>query len=529
MKNNPKYYQLLAHSAVALAYPQQAIHWFNLLQQENELNVSDKLTFASLLESQGMNASAAELRYSVFSQLDTELKKLPQGEISYRSLLSLFASPVLAETLAMLDAKKDITTAKLDELARFYFAQNALDKLQFYVTSALLTDTRVSENLQFVLANAQNDHQTLHRLVKQGVGLSNFEKAIALEKLGHTKQAWQYAENALNQATSHPDIVTIKRFLVVLHPQRTHALRATHQLFDSWHTSRSELGYYLPVNDNQWQLFARVDNASTKNRLLPDYRATQLAVQSNSHFSSSPWNVGLTATDRFGKAKLGGFVSWQYRAHRFQSTLKLAKNQQTTQSEALWLMGDEDRLELQSNVQITSRENISLTLHKSQFHSHFGDKIGSQTGIMLRANEKLFFEPRWEVYAQYDYQTATIETKPLAKLNAALVSNKLRRNNQPPLRGQDFLAPKFHRIGIGQRIAHGEVGQPGAIATTPRYWLDTAITYNLVEKRTALSANAGIGVPILGNDELFFTGTWQSADRNNQKNLTLTLGYYFEF
>lgn len=526
-KSNPRYYQVLAYSAIALSYPQQALHWFSLLQQDSELSVSDKLTLANLFESQGMNSSATQLRYQVFSQLEEKLKKLPDGEITYRSLVSLFSSPALAKALAILDANKKITTAKLDEVARFYFSQNGLDKLQFYITSALLNDQKTSESLQLVLANAQNDQQTLHRLIRQETKLSNFEKAIALEKLGHTKLSWQYAENALNQTSNHTDIQAIKHFLVSLHPQRTHALRATYHFFDSWHANRSELAYYLPVGDNQWQVFTQVDKTSSNNKLLPDYQAKQLVIQTNRLFNNSPWNAGVTLHERFGETKLGGFASWQYHTHHFHGTLKLEKNKQTTQSEALWLMGDEDRIELQGSLQLTRRENISLSLNKSQFHSHFDDKIGSQIGGMLRFDEKLFFEPRWQVYIQYDHQKNTLESKPFVTLNTELVNKQGLLNR--PLLGSDFLSPEFKRISIGQRIAHGEVGQPGAIATAPRYWLDTTFGYNLLAKRNELSANAGIGMPIAGNDELFLTGTWQSANSNNQKNLTLTLGYYFKF
>ena len=98
-----------------------------------------------------------------------------------------------------------------------------------------------------------------------------------------------------------------------------------------------------------------------------------------------------------------------------------------------------------------------------------------------------------------------------------------------PFYVQDFITDKYQKVSIGQRFEHGIVSQPGAMVPGSRYWLDTAVHFNMLEQQLEFSVNSGFGLPVFGNDELFMKTHWQSADKNGKESLNLSIGYFLTF
>ena len=82
---------------------------------------------------------------------------------------------------------------------------------------------------------------------------------------------------------------------------------------------------------------------------------------------------------------------------------------------------------------------------------------------------------------------------------------------------------------IGQRFSNGDTSTPSITETYPSYWIDTAVGYNFIQDEVVFDIAAGIGLPVFGNDELYMSTLWQSADKSGEKNLNLSVGYYLTF
>ena len=154
---------------------------------------------------------------------------------------------------------------------------------------------------------------------------------------------------------------------------------------------------------------------------------------------------------------------------------------------------------------------------------YFGEEIANNLSVSIKAQEAIFHnDPSWSVYTQYVYEKADLKSKNLNNL-----ANKLDYNRA--ISSDRFLSKKYSQISVGQRLSSGNVGTPGTIISYPDYWLDTSVGYNLIQKQMVFDIQTGVGLPVFGNDELYMSALWQSADKTGDKNLNLSLGYYSIF
>ncbi len=522
--NSASLYQAFAIAAQQLGLLQQADFWFERLNNTEFMSAADRLNWATLSEQQGNVAKAQILRWQVFSQLSAELKQSPDGEVSYRSLVSLFVSPALSNSMLTQTFLSNLQVLDVESLLA-YPSLGALQKLAVLQANSQLQNADFNDGVQLALALAQDNKEVVYNLVYNSASLSPLERASAIAQYGENSQAWLWAEESLDTHTGKRELASHQSFLAQLHPLRSHGLRYEHEIKDSWNLESENLRYYRPVGDGQWLLASSYDHGKPVSNLLDNYnhKSAQVSWRFRPQNYISSGELGVFVGSRHGQQNVGQFAKINLATTgRISHSFDIQHNMPTEQSENLYMLALEDKAQWQMNWQPTRYEQLSFNLSHSSFTTDFGDDIATQWQGSLRLSEQFSFTPMWQTYIQYDHQQNSLERGPLEYVSMYL-------NRPEPVIAEDFITPKYRRLAIGQQLIHGNVGEPGRDVPGIRYWLDTAIGYNFISDESDFSANAGLGVRIFGSDELFVKGVWQSADQNGRESLTLNIGYFYDF
>jgi len=290
--------------------------------------------------------------------------------------------------------------------------------------------------------------------------------------------------------------------------------------------------YYQPTEEGQWRIDLSQQHADTsalftnilvgnEKRLKLKYRKKYASLTENTTFR---WSASIDIADGLGDLRTGISADLEFSIDRYwQSKIKLGFANAYEASQLATLAATDNVVGLILDYSPTKRERLSLGFNFHDLNNRFGDDIGLGWDSSIRISERLFFsDPGWEIYGGLNVQKFSLNSKPLDKTNLSL-----QFLNNRPIVSNDFIDTKYAHVGIGQRFSHGVLMSEGATVPSPRYWLDTAIGYNLISARPDVTISSGLGWRILGDDELSFSLDWQSQDVNGDASLQIALGYYY--
>lgn len=517
-------FQALAYSAQLLGEYAHANIWYNNLDREGLASAADYLSWANMSVQRGNEAKALQLRWKVLKELRTQLKALQGGEISYRSLLSIFVSPAYANSQLHKDLQQEITASDVESLIQGQ-SLSGIQKIALLQAHTSLSNSDYSDTVQLAIALSQKNHALVQTIVHQSTTLTDIERVSALDAIGKSSTAWLKGQRFLNHRTNMQDLYPLKNMLAASHNNHSHGVLLGQKLYDTWQVSEQKFEYYRPFSSGHYTLSYRQQSGETDTLEVNNYKKNLLTLdwRNSSIGSYQLLNLGLQVREGFGQTNFAqyGSINWQS-SPKISHQINFKHQMPSQQSENLFLFGNEDRLNYQFNWQPTRYENMSIGLSRALFHSEFSEPIGKQWHSSIRFNQQLNFAPNWQLYTQYDYQNNTLDNRDLAKLSSQLGLIQ-------PITPEAFLSPKYSHLSIGNQIFRGQLGTPGRDIPEFRYWLDTGIGYNFVEQAIDYSINIGLGTRVFGNDELFLQGDWQSADQNSRENLILNLGYFIDF
>ncbi|OEY69023.1 tetratricopeptide repeat protein [Rheinheimera salexigens] len=492
LQQDSTFYQPFAYAAQLLGLTAQANVWYQRLDNSEYASAADKLAWAILLEQQGNASQAQSLRWQVLSQLSEQLRQLPQGELSYRALLSLFVSPAYAlakQNQALLQATTGLDTSNLITELFTDVSDKSLQKLAYWQAHTVLDKANFNDSIQLAIALAHEDYATIKAIATATNNLTAFERATALSKIGENFAAWQWAEQALNATTEKQQIAPLQRFLANNHNLNSHGVRYEHTNRDSWKVNTEQLRYYQPIYDGLFSLDYQFEHGSPASTIIDDYNRDLLQLNwktINSHFinglSFTALELSLSVSNRFEQTIIGQQLSasWQS-SPRISQQLEIRLKMPSEQSENLYLLANENRLQWRGAWQANRFEQVSLTLAAAEFNTDFSDTVGQQLQASLRISEQLSFHPYWQLYSQFDYHKNSLSSQPLTAVSAYFNSGNV-------LTASDFINPNYRRLTLGQQIMHGNVGVPGPDDKPPRFSLDTAVGYNLLTAKLDYSA-----------------------------------------
>ena len=190
-------------------------------------------------------------------------------------------------------------------------------------------------------------------------------------------------------------------------------------------------------------------------------------------------------------------------------------------------LGQRDSLWVKGQHGFSARDQLSWELSQNRFSTRAGDALGNGQEVKLEVAHTLEFEgPNWVVRAGVDYQRNSVKSRDLSDLNSLLkpeyeqedienqdgdVIGSRVVNVATPLTAQDLLQERYGQVYVASSWRRG---MPGALnRTKPQYtWLvDVTAGWQWVDKNFNYGVDAGIGMELLGDDELALKVGYQSA------------------
>ena len=516
--NNSDLIPLMAYAAQALDNTLHSQFWYQQLYESGQASATDLLSYAILMQERGNEALAQALRWQVVSTMAEELRAQPDGEISYRSLLSIFVGPAYASAALSQALAEGVDAEEINSIL-FTQSQNGLQRIAYWQAIGTLENNQLNETVQLALALARRDERTILTLALQGQDLTALERASSLAQIDRRQLAWQYGEQALNPGLSSNELAPIQRLLASEHWHRSHGWSYSYSGTPSYGMGGSELEYYRPLEDGQLQISYVDSRADQPSFFTEDYASKSLTLG----WQDPDDNYQFGFQQRYGQSHVSAQIDTQWQLGPWLSpSASFFWNTPATQSENLTLAGRQSGLQLGTTWQLSSRTSLNANVQARQFRSDYSERIGDSKQVSLRLSDTLQRVPIWQIYTQYDLQENDIASGELTRLMA-------RAGTALPVTPDAFLSDRFHRFAIGQRISHGSIGRPGPDVKGARYLLDTSMGYNFELEEIDLNVSFGLGVRVFGGDELSVTGSWQNADINGQTSTQLNVKYFMDF
>lgn len=527
LADNPDVWLAFASVNQQLGNLEHALLWYKqLLTHTTDVSPSILLNYATVLEENGQLDSAYQLRHYVLTQKRAALLSMKDGDINHRALIGLFTDPRFA--LSMIEAKATHTPSpeRTAELFSHYLANNQTDRLLFWHQRTTLSQYPLPDWQRLALAMQRDDLATIEKLLEQSVNLATGDQYVALQKLGRHQKAWKKGERKLGTTSNKAKEAQLRRIHALQNPDKNHSLRGQAVSISHWGINRYSLDYYAPHQYGFWRLgtdYQRADAPDVLGLTVIDAEH-RIRARYRHQLLKSYFELGLDIAQGVGDQRLG--LNGNYHliiGDALQLKVNAGVNSHIETSDLLTIAGQDNTIGIQAIYQPTLRESISLRVNFHDLETRFGDAIGQGWDMNFRLTEHLYFnDPAWQAYLDVSMHEIAQNHGPLKGINQWAKSGNT-------ITSQDFITQQYQRVAIGQRISRGVPGQPGSSVPTIRYWLDTSLGYNLLNSQPDLSIDAGLGIPILGSDELYLSTRWQTQDRNGNEALQLSFGYYYSF
>lgn len=506
---------------------QEANGWYRqILLQEDGADLSTLLNYASLLDQQENAEAAYQIRRYIVEQKTEQLLALDDDQLSFRELVSIFMGERFAYSMIENKALSTPTANRTIELFGHYLANNQGDRILLWQQKSALGKYTLPEWQQLALAIQKKDKQAINHLLENAINVPVTDQNAALQMVGKHQQAWEQGQSQIGKISNKQTENQLKRSHVAQHPNKTHGIRSQVTNISQWDVTRYSLDYYAPHQYGYWRLGTDYQQSDAPQKLTGASIDDEFRLRAKYAYQTddSLWVFGVDLADGLGDQRFG--INGEYQTNwrdYFSIGARFGLNNHIEASELLNIAGEDDYIGLNFSYQPTSRESLALQVNYHNVSTRFDDDIGKGWDINLRASEQLFFaDPAWQIYGDVTLQNIDLDNDDLSGINSWY-------KGSTPLVSGDFIEDKYQRIAIGQRFWHGDPGQPGATAPSPRYWLDSSVGYNVEESRADLTLSAGLGWRVIGNDELYLTTNWQSQDRNGDSSLNITFGYYYSY
>lgn len=516
-----------ASASQQLGFNHDADVWYRqILLNDATPEPSVLLNYVQLLEQQGSGEKAFQLRRYLLKSKTDELLALPDGDISYRSLVRMLIGERIATQLTEENALSNPSDNTVSELYGNYLAYTHGEKILFWQQRTALGKYKIPEWQQLSLALQKKDRMEVERILSHAVNLPKADENAALQYIGKHQEAWQQGQSNVGRMADKTAENQLRRVHVLQHPAKTHSIRAQHTQITHWNVDRSSLDYYSPHYHGNWRLGMDHQKAGAPDQLSNTNIDDEFRLRGRyqHQLSESYWALGFDLADGIGDQRLGINGEYQFAVDDYlRLGVRFGLNSHIEASQLLNIAGQDNLLGFNLAYQPTARESIAFQFNLHDLSTRFDDDIGQGWDLNLRVAEQFFFsDPAWQVYADVTMQDVNLSNDPLTGIDHW-------HNENTPLTSSDFIEDKYQRVGIGQRVWHGDPGQPGATVPSPRYWFDSSLGYNFSSSQVDVTLSAGLGWRIIGNDELYVSTDWQSQDRNGDESLKVSLGYYYGF
>lgn len=516
--------QLLGKNADALA-------WYALYLDENSADWLVQSAYADALQAAAYVEKAQRLRLKLTRSVDQQQAAMtPQRYATWLRLLASSYSPRLARARAGKD--QDGSPAMLQQWFERQMAlldsTNQAAQKDAWLEWARSNGLRIDRYEQLSEALRNRNHDEMKRLLAES-GLDPAQRVEILNHLGRGNEALREGLEALNQdqpAVVREQLLRQNVAMLESRPQGVQLawkqqdfgglefnaarLTAAHDLGDHWYANAQlEQGRYNSDQLDTGKLGDERNVLLTFQRQL-EHGSYSLILDSSLRDDQDRHGLGISRAWSLGDDELSVGLDW----HR--------KSEETGLMRAL---GQQDSLWVNGRHNLSPRDQVTWNLAQRAFSTRDGDRLGNGQAFKLEYNHTLQFEgPNWVLRSGVDYQRNSLSNRALTDLASTSGGAVIRLEDDEPLTPADLLQDRYGQLYVGSSWRRGF---PGALnRTRPQYtWLvDTSAGWQWMDRTFNYGISTGIGVELLGDDELAVTVGYQSAPSTGDGDAGGTVG-----
>lgn len=522
-----------AGASQILGRTSESLAWYRLYLKANPQDWLVQAGYADALEAGGYTDAAQRLRLKLTHSVDLQPGlESPQRYSMWLRLMASSYSSRLAQNKAlnwqdgspaMLQLWFERLLARLDETNQV--AQKN-DWLAWARSQGLKVDRfewiqealrhRNRSMLTHLLATGQLDAAQQVEAWNQ-LGQDGHALGVSLSSLGDDQPAI-VREQLRRQATEMLD----------RNPQGIQ-LAWTRKYYGGLDLSSPQLTVARNLNDN-WYASLKLDQGRyNSDRLassaLGQERNALLTLQRQ--LSDGSYSVVFDFSTRKDDDRKGFGLSraWQLATHQIDTGIDW--HRESDETGLMRALGQRDSLWVKGQHGFSARDQLTWEVSQNRFSTRAGDALGNGQEVKLAVAHTLEFEgPNWVVRAGADYQRNSVKDRTLSDLDSLLkpqyelqdienpdggLIGSQRVNVAPPLTAQDLLQERYGQVYVASSWRRG---MPGVLnRTKPQYtWLvDVTAGWQWVDKNFNYGIDTGIGMELLGDDELALKVGYQSA------------------
>ncbi|HKS13336.1 MAG TPA: tetratricopeptide repeat protein, partial [Pseudomonas sp.] len=532
-----------AAASQQLGRRREALAWYGRYLKHNKADWLVLAAYADALEAGGYADRAQRLRLRLIRDMSPQrITATPQGYATWLRLLASSYSSRKAQAQAlqwqdgsqpMLQLWFEQMLARLDSLGQ----SKQKDPWLAWARSRGLRIERF-EQVQEILRG--HDRKALETLVASG-GLDAGLRVEALTTLGRPADALATALGELGGEQSQARREQLRQQAISLTEATPQGLRAGWRrqdygglVFDG---PRASLAHYL---GKEWYAQLDLEQGRYSGDLL---ESSALGTERNATLTlqrplaDGTVNLLLDASLRDDDNRTGLGLSRSWRLTPGDVLEAGADWQRKNEDTGLMLaLGQQNDLWLGGRHRISPRDQLSWRLAQRWFETRAGDDLGSGQQVRLEYLHMLQFAgPSWALRSGIDYQHNRLDSPSLDHLassqGGAIELAGLGLDNPGQLTAKDLLPDRYGQVYVGSTWRRGF---PGAFnRTRGQYtWLiDLNAGWQWVDNTFNYGVSTGIGMEVIGDDELALTLGYQSAPEGGagQSGGTVGLSYALRF
>ena len=546
-----------ASASQMLGRDSEALAWYRMYLKSNPEDWLAQAAYADALYSAGYQDAAQRLRLKLLRSPEGEnLKPSSQRYTTWLRLMASSYSPRKAqqELLKWKDGSPAMLQLWFERLLARLDATNQESQKDQWLDWARGQGLKVDRYEQIQQALRSRNKDQVETLLASS-DLDPAQRAQALSRLGRGNEALETSLSELGDEQPQAVREQLRRQAVEIHeltPQGAQLswheqnfggiefnaprLEIAHNLGDQWYADLVlEQGHYSGDDIESSRIGEERNAALTLERAV-EGGSYKLFADTSQRSDDDRNGLGLSRTWQLGVSdELETGLGW----HR--------KNEDSGLMRAF---GQQDSVWLGGRHSLSARDQLSWEVAQRSFSTRAGDDLGNGHALKMEFNHTLEFAgPNWTVRSGVDYQKNQVKDRTLNYLSSnfggpvnsaapptvpapdidpdtglAEPAETINPQDIPTVTASDLLQSRYGQLYFGSSWRRG---LPGALVRTkPQYtWLvDLTAGWQWTDQTFNYGINTGIGVEVLGDDELALTFGYQSAPQGGDGKSGGTLG-----
>ncbi len=524
-----------ASASQMLGRDTEALAWYRMYLKTSPQDWLVRAAYADALESAGYQDAAQRLRLKLLRSPEGEnIQPSSQRYAIWLRLMASSYSPAKAQqevakwkdgSPAMLQLWFERLLARLDATNQ----ESQKDQWLEWARSQGLKVQRYEEIQQALRSRNKAQVETL----LASSDLNPAQRAQALSRLGRFDEALDLSQSALGDDQPAAVREQLRRQAAELQELTPQGAQLSWHQQDfgglEFNTPRLQIAHNLGA---QWYANLELENGTYNSDQLiesrmGDERNAALTLQRSVEDGGYKLFADTSQRKDDDRNGLGLSRTWQLSASD-QIETGLDWHRKSEDSGLMRAFGQHDSVWVGGRHGFSARDQISWEVAQKSFSTRAGDSLGNGQALKMEYNHTLEFAgPNWTVRSGVDYQHNNVKDRTLEYLSSANdgpVKSVDDSDDPAIVTANDLLQSRYGQLYVGSSWRRG---LPGALVRTrPQYtWLvDVTAGWQWLDQTFNYGINTGIGVEVLGGDELALTVGYQSAPQGGDGQAGGTLG-----